>query len=118
MEFLISHDRRVLATKICPAAIHSQRRFSRREGMEILQRKPTGNIERMLRDTNELAQRIRRLRFKAGSLDLDFPESKIRPDDHGRIPRIERVENGISPQLVEEFEPADKRLVINPVHNP
>jgi ribonuclease R len=57
----------------------------------------------MLHDANELAQRIRRLRFKAGSLDLDFPESKIRLDNHGRILRIEKIENDISHQLVEEF---------------
>ena len=56
----------------------------------------------MLHDANELAQRIRRLRFKAGSLELDFPESKIRLDEQGRITRIERMENDISHQLIEE----------------
>jgi ribonuclease R len=103
VEFLISRDGRVLATKFYPAVIHSQRRFAYREVLEILQRKPVTEIERMLHDANELAQRIRRLRFKAGSLELDFPESKIRLDDAGRIIRIERVENDISHQLIEEF---------------
>jgi len=68
-----------------------------------LQRKPAGEIEGMLHDANELAQRIRRLRFKAGSLELDFPESKIRLDEQGHITRIERLENDISHQLIEEF---------------
>ncbi len=99
----MSHDGRVLATQFYPAVIHSQRRFTYREVLEILQREPEDNIERMLHDANELAQRIRRLRFKAGSLDLDFPESKIRLDENGRITRIERVENDISHQLIEEF---------------
>jgi len=103
VEFLVSHDGRVLGTQFYPAVIHSQRRFAYRQALEILQRKPEGNIERMLHDANELAQRIRRLRFKAGSLDLDFPESKIRLDENGRITRIERVENDISHQLIEEF---------------
>ncbi|HEY1788301.1 MAG TPA: ribonuclease R [Verrucomicrobiae bacterium] len=103
VEFLVSHDGRVLATKFYPAVIHSQRRFSYREALEILQRDPADNIERMLHDANELAQRIRRLRFKAGSLDLDFPESKIRLDENGRITRIEKIENDISHQLIEEF---------------
>ena len=103
VEFLVSHDGRVLATKFYPAVIHSQRRFAYREVLEILQRKPAGDIERMLHDANELAQRIRRLRFKAGSLELDFPESKIRLDERGRIARIEKVENDISHQLIEEF---------------
>ncbi|MDE3098760.1 MAG: ribonuclease R [Verrucomicrobiota bacterium] len=103
VEFLVSHDGRVLATKFYPAVIHSQRRFTYRMVLEILQRKPAGHIERMLHDANELAQRIRRLRFKAGSLDLDFPESKIQLDENGRIARIEKVENDISHQLIEEF---------------
>jgi ribonuclease R len=103
VEFIVSHDGRVLEAKFYPAVIHSQRRFAYREVLEILQRNPEGNIERMLHDANELAQRIRRLRFKAGSLDLDFPESKIRLDENGRITRIEKVENDISHQLIEEF---------------
>jgi ribonuclease R len=57
----------------------------------------------MLHDANALAQKIRRLRFKAGSLDLDFPEMKIRLDDHGKITAIERVENDVSHQLIEEY---------------
>ncbi len=103
VEFLISRDGRVLATRFYPAVIHSQRRFAYREVLEVLQRQPASDIERMLHDANELAQRIRRLRFKAGSLELDFPESKIRLDEKGRITRIERVENDISHQLIEEF---------------
>jgi ribonuclease R len=57
----------------------------------------------MLHDANALAQKIRRARFKAGSLDLDFPETKIRLDDEGRVLRLEKVQNDISHQLVEEF---------------
>ena len=103
VEFLIADDGRVRDTRFYPAVIHSQRRFTYREVLEVLQRKPVTNIERMLHDANELAQRIRRARFKAGSLELDFPESKIRLDERGRIARIERVENDISHQLIEEF---------------
>jgi ribonuclease R len=57
----------------------------------------------MLHDANQLAQRIRRARFKAGSLELDFPETKIRLDERGKIARIERLENDISHQLIEEY---------------
>jgi len=103
VEFLVSNEGHVLGTKFYPAVIHSQRRFTYREVLEVLQRKPAGTIEGMLHDANELAQRIRRLRFKAGSLDLDFPESKIRLDEQGRISRIEKIENDISHQLIEEY---------------
>jgi len=103
VEFLIAQDGRVLATKFYPAVIHSQRRFTYREVFEILQRPPAGPMQQMLHDANQLAQRIRRLRFKAGSLELDFPESKIRLDEHGRITRIEKIENDVSHQLIEEY---------------
>ncbi len=102
VEFLISRDGRVISTKCYAAVIHSQWRFTYREALAVLQRKPVTDIERMLHAANELAQRIRRLRFKAGSLDLDFPENKIRLDEQGKILRIERVENDISHQLIEE----------------
>lgn len=104
VEFLVANDGRVLSTKFYAAVIRSQRRFSYHEALAILQRKPAPDpIERMLHHAHELAQRIRRARFKAGSLDLDFPETKIRLDERGRIVRIEKTENDVSHQLIEEF---------------
>jgi ribonuclease R len=102
--FLVSNDGHVLNTKFYSTVIRSQRRFNYGEVLAILQRKPTSDpIEQMLHQAHELAQRIRRLRFKAGSLDLDFPETKIRLDEHGRILRIEKTENDVSHQLIEEY---------------
>jgi ribonuclease R len=104
VEFLIANDGRVLSTKFYPAVIHSQRRFTYKEVFAILQQPPsTGPIERMLHDAHELAQKIRRLRFKNGSLALDFPETKIRLDEQGRVRRIEKIENDVSHQLIEEY---------------
>jgi ribonuclease R len=103
-ELLVSNDGRVLNAKFYSAVIHSQRRFTYGEVLEILQRKPTSDpIEQMLHQAHELAQRIRRLRFKAGSLDLDFPETKIRLDERGNILRIEKTVNDVSHQLIEEY---------------
>ncbi len=104
VEFLVSHDGRVLNTKFYSAVIHSQRRFAYGEVLEILQRAPSDDpIEQMLHQAHELAQKIRRLRFKNGTLDLDFPETKIRLDEHGKILRIEKNENDVSHQLIEEY---------------
>jgi ribonuclease R len=104
VEFLVSNDGRVLNTKFYSAVIHSQRRFAYGGVLEILQRAPADDpIEQMLHQAHELAQKIRRLRFKAGSLDLDFPETKIRLDEHGKILRIEKNENDVSHQLIEEY---------------
>jgi ribonuclease R len=104
VEFLVSHDGRVLNAKFHSAVIHSQRRFAYGQVLEILQRAPADDpIEQMLHQAHELAQKIRRHRFKNGSLDLDFPETKIRLDEHGKILRIEKTENDVSHQLIEEF---------------
>lgn len=103
VEFLLSHEGRVLQTKFYPAVIRSKRRFTYQEAFAALQREAECEIERMLRHAHEMAQRIRRQRFKDGSLDLDFPENKIRLDERGRVQRIERIENDVSHQLIEEY---------------
>lgn len=103
VEFLVSNEGRVLNAKFYSAMIHSQRRFSYQEAFAILQREPIEPIEQMLHEAHELAQRIRRARFKAGSLELSFPEMKIRLDERGRVARIEKVVNDASHQLIEEY---------------
>jgi ribonuclease R len=103
VEFIVTDDGRVLSSKFYSAVIHSQRRFTYQEVFALLQKKPAGALEQMLHDAHGLAQKIRRLRFKAGSLALDFPETKIRLDDHGRVLRLEKVENDVSHQLIEEY---------------
>jgi ribonuclease R len=102
-EFRLSREGAVLETKFHTAVIRSKRRFTYKEALAILQRRPADDIERMLHQAHELAQRLRRTRFQAGALDLDFPETRIRLDGQGRILRIEQTENDISHQLIEEF---------------
>ena len=102
IEFLLSSEGQVLKAQFYPAVIRSQRRYNYRDVFALLQRGPQDPIERMLHDANTLTQKIRRARFKAGSLDLDFPETKIRLDDQGRVLRMEKVENDVSHQLIEE----------------
>jgi len=103
VEFLVADDGRVLQTRFYPAVIHSQRRFTYQEALAILRRPPASPIERLLHGAHQLAQKIRRRRFQAGSLALDFPETKIRLDEHGRVLRLEKLENDISHQLIEEY---------------
>ncbi|MDZ4288149.1 MAG: ribonuclease R [Prosthecobacter sp.] len=102
-EFIISKDGDVISTKFYSAVIRSKRRFTYKEAFAVLQKSPAGEIEQMVHEANAMAQKIRRKRFRAGSLDLDFPENKIRLDDHGKVLRIERIENDISHQLIEEY---------------
>ncbi len=105
VEFLIDDDGKVHRARPYAAVIHSQRRYSYEEALEVLESKGKGkdDIEAMLKHAGRLAQRLRRRRFKAGALELDFPETKIRLDSRGRVKRIEKVENDSSHQLIEEF---------------
>ena len=104
VEFLVSADGRLLSTKFHSAVIHSQRRFTYQQVLAILQREPADDpIEQMLHQAHQLAQKIRKHRFKNGSLDLDFPETKIRLDEQGKVLRIEKNENDVSHQLIEEY---------------
>ena len=103
VEFLLSAEGNVISTRFYPAVIRSKRRYTYKEAFAAIQRAPENDIERLLHQAHEMAQRIRKHRFKNGSLDLDFPENKIRLDDHGRVIRIERIENDVSHQLIEEY---------------
>ena len=103
VESIVSEDGQILESKYYSAVIRSKRRFTYKEVFAKLQERPRDEIDRLLHNANQLAQRLRKRRFKGGALDLDFPESKIRLDAQGRIAAIERVENDLSHQLVEEF---------------
>jgi len=103
VEFLLSADGAVLRANFYPAVIRSQQRFTYREVLAVIERAPVGPIEQMVHDAHRMAQLIRRARMKAGSLELDFPENKIRLDEHGKISRIEKIENDVSHQLIEEY---------------
>jgi ribonuclease R len=85
------------------SVIHSRHRLTYREAFARLQspdgEELTGELKKMWR----LAGKLRRLRFERGALDLDFPEMKVRLDAHGRPTHIEKVENDIAHQLIEEF---------------
>ena len=65
----------------------------------------------------ELASMLRKARFAAGSLEMDFPEVKVILDEQGRADRIERVVNDESHQLIEEFMLAANEAVAREVKN-
>lgn len=104
VEFLLSDAGDVLKTRFHEAVIHSKRRYSYEEAMEVINKKQPGDrIEEMLHHANRIAQLIRKKRFANGSLELDFPETKIHLNEDGEVDRIEKTENDESHQLIEEF---------------
>lgn len=104
VEFLLGHDGRVLNAQFHSAVIRSRRRYTYKEALAIIQAPAAENsVSEMVQNAHHLAQKIRAARMRAGSLDLDFPESKIRLDAHGRVLLIEKIENDVSHQLIEEY---------------
>lgn len=89
--------------RFAKTVIRSARRLSYKQAYAILKSEPNDELSERLHGAWELAALLRRKRFEQGSLDLDFPEVKVRVDSNGVPTRLERVENDESHQLVEEF---------------
>ncbi|MEY2519956.1 MAG: ribonuclease [Verrucomicrobiota bacterium] len=107
-------------TKSCRFArtiIRSARRLTYREAFALLKGQPNDELSERLHVAWELASLLRKNRFQQGSLDLDFPEVKVRLDDQGRPIRLERIENDESHQLVEEFMLAANEAVARELKN-
>lgn len=123
---IIEFDRRLVARKVefGPSVIHSRHRLTYKEAFARLtgraslpasrdrsdsarqEPRPPGHDDELtgeLKKMWRLASALRRQRFEKGSLDLDFPETKVRLDKAGKPIRIEKMENDISHQLIEEF---------------
>ena len=83
--------------------IHSAKRFTYKEAFAQLKKPATTPIGEHLHALNGMAQVLRKRRFAHGALDLDFPEVKVRVDDLGIPTHLEKNENDISHQLIEEF---------------
>ena len=105
------------ATRFARTVIRSARRLTYREAYAILKASPNDQLGERLHVAWELAALLRRNRFRDGSLDLDFPEVKVRLDDQGRPIRLERIENDESHQLIEEFMLAANEAVARELKN-
>jgi ribonuclease R len=71
--------------------------------LSALGRDELADLQHWIRQLWDLANRMRRERMRAGSLDLDMPEVKIFVDEQGYADRLERIEQDESHQLIEEF---------------
>ena len=98
-----SKDGRVKSSRFAKTVIRSAKRLTYREAYALMQSPPNDQLGERLHTAWRLASLLRRNRFQAGSLDLDFPEVKVRVDENGKPIRLERIENDESHQLIEEF---------------
>lgn len=99
----INRKGKVLSARFARTVIRSKARFTYKEAYALLQKPPTDALSRKLHTAWELSSLLRRNRFENGSLDLDFPEVKVWLDPNGKPIRLEKIENDISHQLIEEL---------------
>ena len=93
----------IRSARFARSVIRSAKRLTYKEAFAILKAPPKNELGERLHVAWELAALLRRKRFDHGSLDLDFPEVKVRLDETGKPVRLERIDNDESHQLVEEF---------------
>ena len=110
-------DGRTKNSHFARTVIRSARRLTYREAYAILRAAPNDQLSEQLHLAWELASLLRRKRFEQGSLDLDFPEVKVRLDKEGKPILLERIENDESHQLVEEFMLAANEAVARELKN-
>ena len=100
----VTKQGKVKSARFGKSIIRSAARLTYKQAFEILQRPAAGDaLSQNVHMAWELSSTLRKKRFAAGSLDLDFPELKVWLDDQGKPVRLERIENDISHQLIEEL---------------
>ena len=100
----IDHSGRIAKAEFFDAVIHSRAKLSYEEAQAMLDGDDSGDSEAtaMVREAWKMASRMRELRFKMGSLDLEFPEFRVILDDKGQACEVREVIHTSSHQLIEE----------------
>src|SRR3989440_236501 len=112
-----TRDGRTKTARFGRTVIRSAKRLPYRQAYAILKAPPNDQLGERLHVAWELASLLRKNRFAQGSLDLDFPEVKVRLDEEGKPILLERIENDESHQLVEEFMLAANEAVARELKN-
>jgi ribonuclease R len=108
---------KVTAARFARSVIRSAKRLTYKEAYAILKSPARNQLAEKLHTAWNLAALLRRKRFEHGSLDLDFPEVKVRLDEAGKPISLERIENDESHQLIEEFMLAANEAVARELKN-
>ena len=105
------------SARFAKSVIRSAHRLTYKQAYAILKSSPRNKLSEQLHVAWELASLLRRKRFEHGSLDLDFPEVKVRLDEIGKPVHLERIENDESHQLIEECMLAANEAVARELKN-
>ncbi|MDR2145199.1 MAG: ribonuclease R [Tannerella sp.] len=100
--FNLNDHAEILSARIVKTLIKSNRRFSYEEVQDIIETEQGDYKDEVLK-INELAQKLREIRFKSGAIDFDRFEVKFELDEKGSPVRVYFEESKESNHLIEEF---------------
>lgn len=99
----------VVDHKICKSVIHSHCRMTYTKVNNVIEHNDPDQCEEykefvtMLHLMNELRVILNEKRKKRGSVNFDFPETKIILDENGKVTDIKPYERNLATNLIEEF---------------
>lgn len=97
---------RCIGRRFAKSVIRSQARFTYEQVMSLINGANRMGVPKRqaaaVLEIHELAQQLRKMRFAAGALDLEVPESEILLDDEGEMTGLEERPYDESHQMVEE----------------
>ena len=101
-------DGRMSGRSFARTLIRSRLRLTYEQALEAIENRPVTGATvppealGLIRETHALAQQLRRIRMRAGALDLEVPECEILLDAESRMTGVKLRENDVSHQMIEE----------------
>ena len=117
VEIEMLDDLTITHTEVHNAAIFSDKRLNYDQVDQFLARPDScrakwgSEVCDLLSRMHELAMKMRKARFKGGSLSMDMPDIKLDLDKSGKVKGSHRVEHTESHQIIEEFMLAGNQAV-------
>ena len=100
--FEMTHEAKVLNSKIARTVTRSNRRFTYEEAQEVIETGKGDYAEEILQ-LDRMAKIMRKQRFENGSVEFDRPEVKFDIDENGKPLGVFFKESKDSNKLIEEF---------------
>lgn len=100
--FEMKDSAEIISQWIGRTVILSKRRFSYEEAQQVIET-GNGDMQTEILKLHELAQKLRKNRFKSGAIGFERTEVKFNLDDKGKPLGVFFKENKASNQLIEEF---------------
>ncbi len=89
--------------KIVRSVIKSQKRFTYKEALAVLEKQAKSTHAPLLERMVEFCLILKRKRFERGSIDFALTENALIVDKNGTPSHIEKIEYDITHQMIEEF---------------